>query len=43
MVVAKVKEKLSVYKRVAQKFGAKGVTTEKLNTLEATEQYQFQN
>lgn len=42
MVLAKVQEKLSVYKRVAHKFGTKRVTTKKLNTLEAIEQYQFQ-
>jgi nitrate/TMAO reductase-like tetraheme cytochrome c subunit len=36
LVVAKVREKLSAYKRAAQKFGAKNVNIEKLNKLEAT-------
>jgi hypothetical protein len=36
LVVAKVREKLSVYKRAAQKFGARRVNIEKLNMLEAT-------
>jgi hypothetical protein len=35
-VVAKVREKLSAYKRAAQKFGAKNANIKKLNKLEAT-------
>jgi hypothetical protein len=36
LVVANVREKLSLYKRAAQTFGAKRVNIEKLNMLKAT-------